>query len=146
MCLTGILHKRWKVQALLMTYNLLNSIGPVWTFYTFHLVTLAKIISSLPNIFPLENRWYATNNVLHIKTENQILWWCSATNAYTQVCGWNGSPAMLATKRSAGVTQNLRNPLHAGDKARKGEGRFSLALKPRADITRSSKQKYQWPH
>ena len=43
-----------------------------------------------------------------------------------------GLAAMLATKRSAGVTpeMNLRNPLRAGDD-------------PRADITRNPKHGYQ---
>ena len=39
---------------------------------------------------------------------------------------------------------NLRNPLHAGRKARKK--RTTLALKPKEDVTRSPKQGYQWPH
>ena len=42
-------------------------------------------------------------------------------NACTQVqvCGWNGLAAVLATKRSVGVTPevNLRNPLYTGDGA-----------------------------
>ena len=56
-----------------------------------------------------------------------------------------GSAAMLTTIQSAGVAPevNLRNPLCAGDKACK---RFTLALKPRGDITRSPKQGYQWPN
>ena len=39
------------------------------------------------------------------------------------VCGSNASGAILAAKRSAGVTQevNLSNPLHASDKACKSE-------------------------
>ena len=65
------------------------------------------------------------------------------TNASIEVCGWNDSAAMLATKRSAGVTPqvNLRNLLHVGDEACK----HALPLKPRADVTKSPKQRYQWP-
>ena len=46
------------------------------------------------------------------------------------------SAAMLAIKRSAGVTPelNVRNPLHVGKEASKGS---TLALKPSADVTRS---------
>ena len=49
--------------------------------------------------------------------------------------------AMLATKRSAGVASemNLRNPLHTGDDACKLDI-STLALKYRADVTRSPKQ------
>ena len=52
---------------------------------------------------------------------------------------------MLAAKRSAGVAPevNLRNSLHAGNKAHK-QGGSTLALKPRGD--RSPKQGYQWSH
>ena len=44
------------------------------------------------------------------------------SHQYLYVCkyvDWNGFGAMLATKRSAGVTPevNLRNPLHVGDEA-----------------------------
>ena len=57
----------------------------------------------------------------------------------------NVSAVMLATKRSAGVTPevNLRILLHARKTQTKGS---TLALKPLSDITRSSKQGYQWPH
>ena len=54
-----------------------------------------------------------------------------------------GSAAMLAAKRFAGVPPevNLRNPLHAGNKAAsKGS---TLALKPRADVTRIPERVYQ---
>ena len=52
-----------------------------------------------------------------------------------------GSAAMLATKRSAGVTPevNLRNPLHATERA-------TLALKPRTGVAGSPKEGYQWQH
>ena len=51
---------------------------------------------------------------------------------------------MLAVKRLAGVAPevNLRNSIQA----RKHASKSTLALKPRADITRSLKQGYQWPH
>ena len=57
-----------------------------------------------------------------------------------------GSAAMLTSIHSAGVAPevNLRNPLSAGEVAHKW-GNPALALKPRADITRSPKQGYQWP-
>ena len=47
-------------------------------------------------------------------------------------------------RRSAGVAPevNLRN----STQARKYASESTLALKPRADITRSPKQGYQWPH
>ena len=50
---------------------------------------------------------------------------------------------MLATERSAGVTQevNLRNPLHAGEKA--CNPGIHPGFETRADITRSPKQGYQ---
>ena len=54
--------------------------------------------------------------------------------------------AMLAIKRSAGVTPevNVRNPLSTDDK-HTSEG-STLTLKPRADVIRSPKQNYQLPH
>ena len=57
----------------------------------------------------------------------------------------NGLAVILAAKRSAGVTPevDLGNLLHAGNKACERES--TMALKPRADITRSPKQEYQWP-
>ena len=50
-----------------------------------------------------------------------------------------GLAAMLAVKRSADVTPevNLRNPLHASDEVHKWGA--TMALKPKADITRSPK-------
>ena len=58
--------------------------------------------------------------------------------------GQSGLAAMLAVKRSAGVAPevNLRNSAQA----RKHASESTLALKPRADVTRSPKQGYQWPH
>ena len=58
--------------------------------------------------------------------------------------GQSGSAAMLAIKRSAGVTPevNLRN----STQARKHASESTLALEPRADVTRSPKQGYHWPH
>ena len=58
--------------------------------------------------------------------------------------GQSGSAAMLTVKRSAGLAPevNLRNSMQA----RKHASEFTLALKPRADVTRSPKQGYQWPH
>ena len=59
-------------------------------------------------------------------------------------CHQSGSAAMLAIKRLTGVTPevNLRN----STQARKHASKSTLALKPRADVTRSPKQGYQWPH
>ena len=58
--------------------------------------------------------------------------------------GQSGSAAMLAVKRLAGVAPevNLRNSMQA----RKHASESTLALKPRADVTRSPKQGYQRPH
>ena len=58
--------------------------------------------------------------------------------------GQSGLAAMLAVKRSAGVAPevNLRNSAQA----RKHASESTLALKPRADVTISPKQGYQWPH
>ena len=58
--------------------------------------------------------------------------------------GQSGLAAILAVKRSAGVTPevNLRN----STQARKHASESTLTLKPRADITRSPKQGYQWSH
>ena len=52
---------------------------------------------------------------------------------------------MLTSKQLAGVTPevNLRNSMQAGKHASKTS---TLALKPRADVTRSQKQGNQWPH
>ena len=53
---------------------------------------------------------------------------------------------MLSSIQSAGVAPevNLGNPLHTGDKAHSAG--CTLPLKPWADITRSPKQRCQWPH
>ena len=53
---------------------------------------------------------------------------------------------MLTSIQSAGVTPevNLRNSTQARKRASE---KTTLALKPRADITKTSpKQGYQWPH
>ena len=60
-------------------------------------------------------------------------------------CMWTkGSAAMLAVKRSAGVTPELnpRNTLQAGEEVLNQRTPLppTLALKPRADVTRSLKQ------
>ena len=48
---------------------------------------------------------------------------------------------MLTVKRLAGAAPevNLRNPLHANE-------RFTLALKSMAEVAKSPKHGYQWPH
>ena len=58
---------------------------------------------------------------------------------------WNGTAAILADKRSAGVTPevNLRTLLHACNEAHKNAKGSILALKSRADMARSPKQGYQ---
>ena len=71
----------------------------------------------------------------------------NATNALirlTAASTQSGLAAMLAVKRSAGVAPevNLRNSAQA----RKNASESTLALKPRADVTRSPKQGYQWPN
>ena len=71
----------------------------------------------------------------------QMILGSSATNACThvQVCGSNGSAAMLAANRSTGVTPevNLRNTLPVGNEAYKPG--IILVLKFRADITKIPK-------
>ena len=71
---------------------------------------------------------------------------CLNDNA-SQVRGRDGSAAMLAAKRSAGVTPevNLREhvtcmPLPSVNKA------AHFGFEARWDVTRSPKQAYQWPH
>ena len=51
------------------------------------------------------------------------------------------------SKRSAGVApgMNLRIPLHAGQWSTQAR-ESTLALKPRADVTKSPIKGYQWPH
>ena len=58
-----------------------------------------------------------------------------------------GSAAMLAAKRSAGVTPevNLREDVTHVPPSCVNKAAHST-LKPRGDITRSPKQGYQWPH
>ena len=53
---------------------------------------------------------------------------------------------MLTIKKSArfALEVNLTNTLDTGDKAHKQ--RIPLALKPRAGVTRSPNQGYQWHH
>ena len=53
--------------------------------------------------------------------------------------------AMLTSIQSAGVAPevNLRTSVQARKRASE---KSTLALKPRADVTRSPKQEYQWPH
>ena len=53
--------------------------------------------------------------------------------------------AMLTSIQSAGVSPevNLRNSTQT---RKRTSEKFTLALKPRADVTRSPKQGYQWPH
>ena len=61
-------------------------------------------------------------------------------NIHVQVCGSKDLTAMLAGKRSAGVTpkMNLRNPFHTGEGVHKQGS--TLALKSREYVTRSPKQ------
>ena len=66
------------------------------------------------------------------------------------VCNYvdeNGSAAMPATKLSASVTQKGESGDSIACKWQSSQARGSTpALKPRADVTRSPKQGYQWPH
>ena len=59
-----------------------------------------------------------------------------------------GSAAMPAVKRSAGVPPevNLGNYCYCLQMMKHARKRFNLALKPKADFTRSPNQGYQWPH
>ena len=54
----------------------------------------------------------------------------------------NAKLRLVSTKRSAGVAPEV-NPLHVGSKTH--NKRSTLALKPRGDVTRSPKSRYQWP-
>ena len=56
----------------------------------------------------------------------------------------NGSAAVLAAKRSAGIAPeaNLRNPLRAGDETRRQGNPPGFET---LDFNRSLKQGYQWP-
>ena len=58
--------------------------------------------------------------------------------------GSKGLAAMLTSMQSAGVAPevNLRNSAQAKKHASE---KSTLALKPRADVTRNPKQGYQWP-
>ena len=70
----------------------------------------------------------------------------TSTNACRHVCKYvdqKGSAAMLTFIQSAGVTSEVNLSITQGESMQKGS---TLALKPRADITRSPKQGYQWPH
>ena len=57
------------------------------------------------------------------------------------------SAAMLATKRSAGVAPevNLGECISPTPLPRTNKAEPTLALKPRGDVPRSPKQRYQWP-
>ena len=57
-----------------------------------------------------------------------------------------GSAAMLAVKRSAGVTrgESEESVVYRQENIQARES--NLILKPREDVTRSPKQGYQWPH
>ena len=55
----------------------------------------------------------------------------------------NGSAAMLAAKRSAGVTLEVNLGEHLTHIPLSSANE---ALKPRGDVTRSPKEGYQWPH
>ena len=50
---------------------------------------------------------------------------------------------MLTSTQSAGVASEVNLRITEVRKHAKGS---TLALKPRADVTRSPKQGYQWPH
>ena len=63
-----------------------------------------------------------------------------------QVCEFKGLAALLAAKRLAGVTPevNLRNPLHAGEKA--CISGIHSGFETQVDGNRSPKQRSQWPY
>ena len=69
----------------------------------------------------------------------------TSTNACRHVCEYvdqKGLAAMLTSIQSAGVASEVNLRI---TQARKQKG-STLALKPKADVTRSPKQGYQWPH
>ena len=66
------------------------------------------------------------------------------TNACGQVCKFvdqKGSAAMLTSIQSVFITPEVNLRI---TKVRKDAKSSTLALKPRADVTRSPKQGYQW--
>ena len=69
----------------------------------------------------------------------QCLWTCRRVCKYVD---WKGFAAMLTSTVSRCHTRGESED-HISKKACKGS---TLALKPRADISRSPKQGYQWPH
>ena len=74
--------------------------------------------------------------------QNIFLW----TNIVRKYMVWNGSDAMLAAKRSAGGTR-IKSEVSVACRSCSTQARGStLALKPRADVTWSPEQGYQWPH
>ena len=60
----------------------------------------------------------------------------------------NGSAAMLAAKRSAGITPevNLKECVTHMPLSRVNKKGCTLSLKPKGNITRSPKQVYQWTY
>ena len=59
---------------------------------------------------------------------------------------WKVLAAILATKRLAGVSPEVISGIHCMQVTKHTSEGFTLSLKPRTDITRSSKRGYQWPH
>ena len=64
----------------------------------------------------------------------------------SQVHGSKGLAVMLTSIQSAGVTPEVVNLINSMQTRKCGSENSTLALKPRADITRSPKQAYQWPN
>ena len=71
----------------------------------------------------------------------------TSTNACGHVCMWikKGSAAMLTSIQLAGVAPEVNLRITQVRKHTQKKG-FTQALKPRADVTRSLKQGYQWLH
>ena len=128
--------------------NYPNSIRPSQGELRNFVRTCVLASSILNNPFPQsQSRWSSVYCLSYLTA----MWKVSRLNPASYLC-WNMHvgkwlAAMLAIKRSAGVTPevNLREgishtPLPSVNKA------THSALKPRGDITRSPKQRYQWPN
>ena len=119
----------------LMTIELKPVLIPYWKTC----LVIVAYLNDKDHLSSLHDNYYRTlwiNSKSLLKWRSKYIW----IYACSQLRGWNSSVAMLAAKRSAGVTPevNLRIVLHTGDEAYK-PGDPSLALKRRIDVTRSPK-------
>ena len=117
----------------------------VWKNRHRGLLVLICFVNKLQNILA------AGTGKINIKRRVQLsssITGLSLTNVYVyKYMDPKGVAAMLAVKRSAGVTPevNLRNQLYVGDEKKKW-GDPLLDLKRSADVAVSPEQRYQWQH